>query len=183
MQRTSKIQRYVPNDGYFPPHTDLPRSHYNLIQGCCIARYCYPEQYLAEGSANTMFSGIRAYKCAIRVNKIIYEAFSRILQKDFEDAYPDAASTMRQYLKDVAEDFDLNFMSESDEMPQYCNDLVTFKEKLCTTSNVAKFWIRVLDMTELLFNLVYATRSGNRYLYIESVRSAPPRFFANDIGN
>ena len=70
---------------------------------------------------------------------IIYEAFSRILLKDFEDAHPDRASTMQQYIEDVTEDLDFNFMSESDEMSHYFNNFVTFKEKLCTTSNLAKF--------------------------------------------
>ena len=132
---------------------------------------------VAEGSVDTMFSGTRAYKRAIRVYKILYEAMSRILLKGFEDAHPDAASRMRQYLEDVPEDFDFNVMSESDEMSQYCNDVVTFKEKLGTTSNLAKFWISFLDMVELLLNLLYATRAGNWYLYIESVRSALPWFF------
>ena len=72
---------------------------------------------IAEGSMDTMFSGARAYKRAIRVYKIIYKAFSRILLKDFEeDAHSDTASTIQRYLEDVNEDFDFNFMSKSDEM-------------------------------------------------------------------
>ena len=71
---------------------------------------------VAEGSVDTMFSGTRAYKHAIRVYKIIDKAFSGILLKDFEDAHPDTISKMRQYVEDVTEDSDLNFMSESDEM-------------------------------------------------------------------
>ena len=72
---------------------------------------------IAEGSMDTMFSGARAYKSAIRVYKIIYKAFSRILLKDFEeDAHSDTASTIQRYLEDVNEDFDFNFMSKSDEM-------------------------------------------------------------------
>ena len=74
---------------------------------------------VAEGSVDTMFSGTRAYKCAIRVYKVICEAFSRIFLKDFEDAHPDIARTMHQYLEDVTENFDFNFMSEGDEMSQY----------------------------------------------------------------
>ena len=54
---------------------------------------------VAEGSVGTMFSGTRSYKRATRVYKIIYEAFSRILLKDFEDAHPDTASTTRQSKK------------------------------------------------------------------------------------
>lgn len=74
-------------------------------------------------------------------------------------------------------------MSECDEMSQYFNGLVTFNKKLCTTSNLAKFWIGFLDMIELLFNLVYSTRSGNWNIYIESVRIALPWFFAYDRTN
>ena len=45
VQRTTKIQRYFPDDGYFPHHTDLPSSLCNTIQGHRFVRYCYPEQY------------------------------------------------------------------------------------------------------------------------------------------
>ena len=64
---------------------------------------------------------------------------------------------MRQYLEDGIEDFDFNFMLESDMISQYFIELVTFKEKSCTTSNLAKFWIIFLDMIKFVFNLVYAT--------------------------
>ena len=43
-----------------------------LIQGSVVA----------EGSVDTMFTGSRAYKRAIRTYKILYEAFSRILLDD-----------------------------------------------------------------------------------------------------
>ena len=33
---------------------------------------------VAEGSVDTMFTGTRAYKRAVRVYKILYETFSRI---------------------------------------------------------------------------------------------------------
>ena len=39
---------------------------------------------VAEGSVDTMFSGSRAYKRAIRIYKILYESFSGILFDDFE---------------------------------------------------------------------------------------------------
>ena len=96
---------------------------------------------------------------------------------------PNQEEAMRFYLKDLPEEFDFNFMAASDELLQYLNALTSFKEELAATSNLAKFWISFLDMVEILFNLIYATRAGNWYLYVESVRSTLPWFFAYDRTN
>ena len=43
---------------------------------------------VAEGSVDTMFSGSRAYKRAVRAYKILYESFSRLLLEKFKKEYP-----------------------------------------------------------------------------------------------
>ena len=48
---------------------------------------------------------------------------------------------------------------------------------------LAKFWLSFLDMIEVLFNLIYATRAGNWYLYEETIRSTLPWFFTYDRTN
>ena len=39
---------------------------------------------VAEGSVDSMFSGTRSYNRAVRIYKIVYEAFLRIFQNEFE---------------------------------------------------------------------------------------------------
>ena len=84
---------------------------------------------VAEGSVDTMFSGLRAYKRAIRVYKIIYEAISRLLLKEFEAAHPDSTAAMQKYLESVTEESDFNIIISSEELSKYCNDLLCFNDK------------------------------------------------------
>ena len=72
---------------------------------------------------------------------------------------------------------DFNIVS-SKEMQEYSNKLVTFKEKLADKGDLAKFWRSFLEMCELLFNIIFATRSGHWSLYLMSLRQALPWFFA-----
>ena len=53
---------------------------------------------VAEGSVDTRFTGTRAYKRAVRVYKILYETFSRILLEKFERAYPAKSEAMQNLL-------------------------------------------------------------------------------------
>ena len=139
---------------------------------------------VAEGSVETMFSGSRAYKRAARVYKIMYEVFSRILMEKFEDSHKETALALNTVLEDFdkASD-DFNSIASCQELQNYSNELITFKENLAKESNLAKFWFSFLDMCEILFNLLYATRSGQWYLYVAAVRQSLPWFFAYDRTN
>ena len=138
---------------------------------------------VAEESVDTMFSGSRAYKRAIRAYKIIYDAISRLLLKEFEAAHPDSTAAMQKYLESVTEESDFNIIKSSEELSKYCNDFVCFKDELAEKNMLAKFWLSFLDMIEVLFNLIYATRAGKWYLYEETIRSTLPWFFAYDRTN
>ena len=135
---------------------------------------------VAEGSVDTMFSGSRAYKRAVRAYKILYESFSRIMLEKFEEEYADSAKALQNILENSE---DHNDVASSKELQDYSNDLLTFKEKMAGKSNLAKFWFSFLEMCELLLNIIYATRSGNWSLYLASLRQALPWFFAYDRTN
>ena len=138
---------------------------------------------VAEGSVDTMFSGSRSYKRAIRIYKILYESFSRILCEEFEMECGSECNEIFQILDDIDESYDFNDLLESNELHTYCTSLITYKDSLAEKSSLSKFWLSFLEMVEVLLNIIYATRSGKWDLYIESIRSALPWFFAHDRQN
>ena len=69
------------------------------------------------------------------------------------------------------------------ELRDYCTKLIDFKENLAKKSDYARFWFSFLEIIEILLNLIYATRSGNWHLYVESLRSTLPWFVAYDRTN
>ena len=138
---------------------------------------------VAEGSTDTMFSGSRAYNRAIRVYKILYESFSRILLDDFELVHTEECNKLQPYLESADDNDSLRELHSSEELQDYCTKLITYKEKLSDESNLARFWTSFLEIIEVLLNLIYSTRTGNWDLYLESVRSSLPWFFAYDRPN
>ena len=136
---------------------------------------------VAEGSVDTMFSGSRAYKRAVRAYKILYDSFSSLLLEKFKKEYPETVKDLYDSIGTENID-DFNIVS-SKEMQEYSNKLVTFKEKLADKGDPAKFWLSFLEMCELLFNIIFATRSGHWSLYLMSLRQALPWCFAYDRPN
>ena len=132
---------------------------------------------VAEGSVDTMFSGSRAYKRAVRAYKILYEAFSRLLLEKFKKEHP---KTVKALYDSIGTETIENYTDvvSSKEMQEYSNKLVSFKECLAGKGDLPKFWLTFLEMCELLFNLIFATRSGHWSLYLVSLRQALPWFFA-----
>ena len=47
-------------------------------------------------------------------------------------------------------------------------------------SDLEKFWLTYLDLSELLLNLVFGTRSGNWGLYLSCIEEVIPWPFAYD---
>ena len=136
---------------------------------------------VAEGSVDTMFSGSRAYKRAVRVYKILYEAFSRLLLEKFKKEHPKTVNTLYDSIGAEVENY-MDVVS-SQEMQEYSNELLSFKERLAGKGNLPTFWLTFLEMCELLFNIIFATRSGNWSLYLVSLRQALPWLFAYDRPN
>ena len=92
-------------------------------------------------------------------------------------------SEVHRVIDGVDESYDFNELLESKELQEFCTSLITYKDNLAERSTLAKFWISFLEMIEVLLNLIYATRSGNWDLYIETIRSTLPWFFAYDRQN
>ena len=135
---------------------------------------------VAEGSVDTMFSGSHFYNRAVRVYKILYEAFLKILLDDFEIVYISDCNDMQRYLRSVNDDDESDFVRliASKELRDYCTNLINFEENLAQGSNLARLWLSFLEVIEILLNMIYATRSRNWNLYVESLRSTLPWLFA-----
>ena len=71
---------------------------------------------VTEGSLDTMFTGSRAYKRAIRIYKILYEAFSWTLLDDFELVHTTECSNVRRVIDGVDESYDFRELLESKEL-------------------------------------------------------------------
>ena len=104
-------------------------------------------------SVDTMFTGTRTYNQAVRVYKILYEAFLWILLKRFERAYPGQTEAMQNLLENFDDSSDFNRLASSEELQDYCTDLITFKDKLADESMLGKFWLSFLEMSEVLLNV------------------------------
>ena len=78
---------------------------------------------------------------------------------------------------------ELNSLSESAEFKEYVNKLYDFGEALMSGSVMWRFWKSYLDMWELFLCIIYATRSGDWEVYVESIRSILPWVFAYDRQN
>ena len=138
---------------------------------------------VAEGSTDTMFTGTRAYKRAVRVYKILYEALSRLLLQKFDKVYTITSGALLKILENADDLSDFDPLVSSKELQNYCTDLLTFKDKLAEDSLLAKFWLSFLEMCEVLLNLLYATRADKWQLYLEAVKNTLPWFFAYDLTN
>lgn len=137
---------------------------------------------VAEGSVDTMFSGSRAYKRAVRAYKILCESLSRLLLEKFRIEHHGSVQAFYESIGTQTID-NYNDVISSKEMQDYSNKLALFKESLAGKGKLAKFWLSFLEMCELLFNIIYATRSGYWSLYLVSLRQALPWFFAYDRPN
>ena len=78
---------------------------------------------------------------------------------------------------------ELNSLSESAEFKEYVNKRYDFEENLMSESVMWRSWKSYLDMWELFLCIIYATRSGDWELYVESIRSILPWIFAYDRQN
>ena len=78
---------------------------------------------------------------------------------------------------------ELNSLSESAEFKEYVNKLYDFQEALMSESVMWRFWKSYLDMWELFLCIIYAKRSGDWELNVESIRSILPWLFAYDRQN
>ena len=81
-------------------------------------------------------------------------------------------------MQDLSDDDIFVFSSLLSRMEQrdYCTKLINFKENLAQRSDLPRCWLKLLEVIEIFFNLICATRSGNWPWYVNSVRNTLPCF-------
>lgn len=80
-------------------------------------------------------------------------------------------------------DAELQKLTASPEFHNYVDKLDDFQSKLCQESEMFKFWQSYLTIMENILCILYATRTGDWTLYVESIRSLLPWTFAYDRQN
>ena len=118
------------------------------------------------------------YKRGVRFHKLLYEA---LLRKKLE--------ALKQWLmvtdrEDPLENLDLSDRHTDEELTQAAEVLIAqmqmFDSVSPEDSQVLKFWNLYLRTAQTLLSLIRAERSGNWSLYIESLTSMLPMFYAYD---
>jgi hypothetical protein len=151
---------------------------------------CIESGILGAGSINGVFDG-KAYNRAIRVHKVIYEAFMRVIWSEFRlwleddedekekvNLFVDEIKVLREDLNQTKFDGLLN----SFEFDAILNLWNKFLDHLrYENGDLSAFWMSYIDMVEgVLLNLLRGSREGNWTLHLIAIRSMIPWCFAYD---
>ena len=122
-------------------------------------------EVVAEGSIDKVLIG-KQYNRAVHLHKLTYEALMRLLLKEFEFSIELATPLDLEQLKLDPNQKEINKVLRSDtflEWEKQFNAYVHDVKKSGT--DLTRFWLTYIDLCELLFNLIYATRTGSWNLY------------------
>ena len=118
---------------------------------------------------------------------MLYEALPRILIDIVDEGIKETVEgiTLLENLKREIDtsscDLDENSLStviDSEIFRDYRNYFISTIDNNRDSGELAKFWLKFIDMTTFLLNTIYATRSGNWDLLFESLREMIPFTFA-----
>ncbi|EDO43283.1 predicted protein [Nematostella vectensis] len=140
-------------------------------------------------SSSSLHFKQRAKEQAVRLHKIVYEAITRLILDDFE-----ATCEENEILRRKEEKLSQLKLNQCQEVYQRALDSPEIREwelkfeayvshKRKEGSDLAKFWLSYQDLCQLLFNLLYATRTGGWELYLSCIEEVIPWAFAYDRQN
>ena len=132
---------------------------------------------VAEGSIDKSLCG-KQYNRSVRTVKLVYEVFSRILDKMQHEQYENEFELLFYNLKDKIKDFNSNIneeqfetLTENNIFTNYLNLVIDSTCNLIENGgDLAKFWLSFVNMAELVLNLIAATRLGHWYLFFENLK-------------
>lgn len=104
----------------------------------CSRRF-HHQQYVFQ---NTILES----SCKVRIYKILFEAFLRIIQNEFEVENLEVTNAVHQRLANNDDLFDLEQILVSPELHQYTTQFIIFKDSLWEFSDLAKFCKTFWDM-------------------------------------
>ena len=111
---------------------------------------------------------------AVRYVKLLYEALPRILIEIVDEGIKETVEgiTLLREIDTLSRDLDENSLStviDSEIFRDYRNYFISTTDNNRDSGELAKFWLTFIDITTFLLNTIYATRSGNFDLLIESL--------------
>ena len=144
-------------------------------------------EIIAEGSVDRALTG-KMYNRSVRAVKLTYEALSRILVEKLElesdSEFAAVISNLKEeiiHFNESLSDDGLDILLNSENLKIYNERYIDFMDNLKSHGGeLALFWISFIEMAQILLNILYATRSGNWELLLESLKDVVPYTFAYD---
>lgn len=90
---------------------------------------------------------------------------------------------MASIFLDQCDSQELETLINSPGFQEYRDKLYDYQESECTRSEMWRFWNSFLSIVENVLTILYATRTGDWVLYVESIRRLLPWTFAYDRQN
>ena len=105
-----------------------------------------------------------------------------MLLDKFQDSLPENVIEVSEQKNTVTENLKLNLSQEEYQNVVASSEFKNWNELLMAHisnirnkgSNLEKFWLTYLDLSELLLNLLFVTRSGNWELYLSCIEEVIP---------
>ena len=129
---------------------------------------------IAKGSVDKALSG-KMYNRSVRLYKLAYEAITRKLFNDIV-----LTKEEDDWVQANLEKLDFDAFWENEISQKMYNDFLDCREKMKDGEPLQKFWMRFLEMVELLVNTIYTIRAGNWELLLECIQNILPYTFAYD---
>ena len=133
---------------------------------------------VAEGSVDKSLNG-KQYNRAVHLHKCVYEALMRLLLKEFESSVQSLPTLNLEQLKLELNQEEFERALSSREFREFGEQFHVYvqgmKEK---GSNLGRFWFSYLELCELMFNLIFASRTGDWQLYLSCIEEVIPWAFA-----
>ena len=144
-------------------------------------------EVIAEGSVQKVIE-CKHYNCAVHAHKITYEALCRLIYSRFMDwmnqENESTVTDVNRLLDEAKHNLQITGITHFREKPVIKNldkYFYQYRQRLKTEgTNLQKFWMSYLEMSELLLNLIYSTRVGDWELYLACIEQVIPWAFAYD---
>lgn len=141
---------------------------------------------IAEGSIDKVLDG-KHYNRAVRLHKLVYEAFMRVLYSGFLDwmdpneldiSYVSQCFTSLSHETNHAS---YNSVLQDEHVQATLKYFDCYLTHLRTSNGaMSSFWMKYIELVELLLTFLRANREGNWFLFLAAVEKMLPWCFALD---
>ena len=145
------------------------------FQDAGLRDLCVEAGIMAEGSVSSALEGKR-YNRAVRVHKCVYETLNRLIWHQFEPwvasnhpTMSSVVSTLQESITDLTAGLNQQKHDEvlnSQALKQVYELWTLFLDFLrCNNGQLSAFWMSYIQLVEVLFALIRASREGNWHLH------------------